>query len=192
MNEEEIIRSILRGGKDEDAGVRALYDQFARPMLHFFVYRGVSGGTAHDVLQETIIKIVKGASSYTGQGKAKAWIWQIARNCLLDHLKKTGALGKHELLFDNEQWQRLEETVAGIEHSGAETSVEDCVSVVVSEFAKEMPDRAYVLTLQMEGKSIQEIGLRIDRTVAATKEYLRQCRLKIEPYLIHCMELLSA
>ena len=45
--------------------------------------------------------------------------------------------------------------------------------------------------LQMDGHSIEEIGLRIGRTIAATKEYLSQCKKKIQPYIAHCTELLG-
>ena len=59
-------------------------------------------------------------------------------------------------------------------------------------FNSREPERAYVLMLQMDGLSIDDIGQRIDRTVAATKEYLSQCKKKIQPYIAHCTELLAA
>jgi hypothetical protein len=42
----------------------------------------------------------------------------------------------------------------------------------------------------MEGESIEEIGNRIGRTIAATKEYLSQCKKKLLPFISHCRELL--
>ena len=44
----------------------------------------------------------------------------------------------------------------------------------------------------MDGFSIEEIGLQIGRTVAATKEFLSQCRKKLKPYVAHCQDLLDA
>ena len=46
--------------------------------------------------------------------------------------------------------------------------------------------------LQMDGLSIEEIGLRIGRTMAATKEYLSQCKKKVQPFIAHCTELLES
>jgi hypothetical protein len=46
--------------------------------------------------------------------------------------------------------------------------------------------------LQMDGLSVEEIGHRIGRTIAATKEYLSQCKKKIQPYIAHCTDLLAA
>jgi DNA-directed RNA polymerase specialized sigma24 family protein len=66
------------------------------------------------------------------------------------------------------------------------------VAAGLGAFSNSEPERAYVLTLQMEGLSIQEIGQRIGRTVAATKEYLSQCKKKIQPFIAHCTEHLTA
>jgi RNA polymerase sigma factor (sigma-70 family) len=93
-----------------DAGVKALYDTTAQPMLRFFVYRGTSGDEAKDILQETFIKIIRSAGSYSGQGEAKSWIWQIARNCLIDHQRKQGSLANHETAVNEEQWESLAQT----------------------------------------------------------------------------------
>ena len=177
-----------------DAGVKALYQSAAQPMLRFFVFKGVSGDDAKDVLQETFVKIVRNVASYTGDGAAKAWIWQIARNSLTDHQRKQGGLANHETAVNDEQWKTLEETAADptAPTCGATGSVDECVSTGLDNFNRVEPERAMVLMLQMDGLSIDEIGLRIGRTMAATKEYLSQCRKKIQPFIAHCTDLLAA
>lgn len=194
MTEEEIITMIRAGGKAMDAGVNALYQAMAQPMLRFFVYQGVSSDDANDVLQETIVKIIRSADSFGGTGTAKAWIWQVARNCLIDHQRKLGNMGKHEVAVNDEQWTRLEETKAAPTSAArsSEDSVDKCVAEGLSAFSNREPERAYVLILQMEGLSIEEIGHRIGRTVGATKEYLSQCKKKIQPFIAHCTDYLMA
>ncbi len=193
MTEEEIIMSIRAGGKALDAGVKALYQSAAQHMLRFFVYQGVSGQDAQDVLQDTIVKIVRNAESFGGSGSAKAWIWQVARHCLIDHQRMLGSLAHHETAVNDEQWAYLEETTAApcAPASGGD-SVDACVAAGLSAFSLREPERAYVLTLQMEGLSILDIGARIGRTVAATKEYLSQCKKKIQPFIAHCTDHLTA
>lgn len=192
VTEEEIIKRIRSGGKGMDAGVKALYQSVAKPMLRFFVYLGVSGDEAKDILQDTFIKVVRGAGGFTGKGTAKAWLWQIARNCLTDHIRKKASLGEYEVVFDEEGWRRVVETAADPVPGRTGTSVDECVSDGLKVFSKEMPERAYVLELQMDGMSIEDIGLQIGRTVAATTEFLSQCRKKIKPFIAHCHELLTA
>ncbi len=191
MTEEEAITLIRSGGKARDAGLRTLYEAHAQHMLRFFVYRGVSPDDSKDILQETIVKIVRGAESYSGEGAAKSWIWQIARNCLTDHLRKTTHQGDHVVALDEERWQVLEETTPAPAQAQPGDSVESCVAAGMTAFGRQMPERAYALSLQMEGSSIEEIGQKIGRTVAATKQYLYECRKKIQPFIAHCTELLT-
>ena len=194
MTEENIIQLIRAGGNAMDAGVKALYQSAAQPMLRFFVFKGVSGDDAKDILQETFVKIVRSASSFSGAGPAKAWIWQIARNCLTDHQRKQGSLANHETAVNDEQWLSLEETTAdpAAPSCGTVGTVDECVSAGLDKFNRVEPERAMVLMLQMDGLSIDEIGLRIGRTMAATKEYLSQCKKKIQPFIAHCTDLLAA
>lgn len=194
MTEEDIIKLIRTGGKAMDAGVKALYDTAAQPMLRFFVYKGTAGDEAKDILQETFIKIIRSAVNFSGQGEAKAWIWQIARNCLIDHQRKQGSLANHETAVNDEQWESLEQTTPdpNAASCAAHGSVDECVSAGLDKFNRVEPERALVLMLQMDGLSIEEIGHRIGRTMAATKEYLSQCRKKIQPFIAHCTELLAA
>lgn len=194
MTEEDIIKLIRTGGKAMDAGVKALYETKAQAMLRFFVYQGTSGDEAQDILQETFIRIVRSADSYNGQGEAKSWIWQIARNCLTDNQRKQGSRAKHETVMNDEQWESLEQTTPdpNATSCAASGSVDECVSAGLDKFNRHEPERALVLMLQMDGLSIEEIGHRIGRTVAATKEYLSQCKKKIQPYIAHCTDLLAA
>ena len=240
MTEEEIITLIRAGGKALDAGVKALYQTMAQPMLRFFVHQGVSGEDAKDVLQETLVKIVRNSESFGGSGTAKAWMWQVARNCLIDHQRKGANL--QPSAYENElveskassvaeirmngsteernglqvttfkyagkpvanerrrlttsasdaEWQHIEKTEAspGFEAFVDERSAEQCVSEGLDAFSKQEPERSYVLMMQMDGSSIEEIGQLLGRTVAATKEYLSQCKKKIQPFIAHCNELL--
>lgn len=240
MTEEEIITLIRAGGKALDAGVKALYQSMAQPMLRFFVHQGVSGEDAKDVLQETLVKIVRNSEGFGGSGTAKAWMWQVARNCLIDHKRKGANLQpsayENELVeskassvaeiringsteernglqvttfqyagkpvtnerrrlttsVSDAEWQHIEKTEAspGFEAFVDERSAEQCVSEGLDAFSKQEPERSYVLMMQMDGSSIEEIGQLIGRTVAATKEYLSQCKKKIQPFIAHCNELL--
>lgn len=191
MTEEEIIEGICKGGRALDAAVKVLYQNMAQPMLRHFIHLGVSGDEAKDILQDTFVKIVGAAPSFSGTGKASSWMWQIARNSALDFLDRRSRLGKHEVAVNDDQWQMLSETTAASEPSRAIGSIDECVSAGLLKFAKDSPERALALSLQMEGESIGEIGKRIGRSVVATKEYLSQCRKKIKPYIEHCRPLLS-
>lgn len=190
MTDEEILRSIPVGGVVTEGAVKTLYARHGQHMLRFFVHQGVDGGTARDVLQESIVKIVRGAASYSGSGEATSWLWQVARNCLMDALRKQAHLHE-DLAANDEEWQRIAETSVA-PRGRSDLGIQDCVTRGLESFAERAPERAFALTLLMEGLSMEEIGARIGRTPGATKEFLSQCRKKLEPYVSHCRELLEA
>jgi RNA polymerase sigma-70 factor (ECF subfamily) len=215
MSEEEVLLLIRAGGKTQNAGVGHLYTAYASVLMRFFVQRGASGDEAQDVLQDTVIKIVGGIDSWSGEGPARAWIWQIARNCLTDHFRKDVRTRGVEIAVNDESWQRLVETVPSsdgtvraaqyIKRQGrlVETvpssdgtakpqSADECLASGMQTFLTQEPERALALELQMDGSSIAEIALRIGRTDSATKEFLSQCRKKLEPYVAHCQDFLEA
>ena len=192
MNEEEIIRCICIGGKARDAAVKTLYYDQAQLMLRFFASQGASADEARDILQNTMVKIVRSAASFNGGGAAKAWLWQIARNCLLDFHQQNSRVTMREVTVIPEKWAELVETTAAPQVCSAAMDIDACVAAGLATFSAAMPERAFVLGLQMDGLSIDAIGVQIGRSIAATKEYLSQCRKKIQPFIAHCVDLLSS
>lgn len=188
--EEGILRDIAQGGARAESALRRLYDVVGQAMLRFFVHQGASADESQDILQDTLIKIYKSAGQYVGQGTAKAWIWQVARNTLLDAFRKSQRIRAEEISVHPEQWGHFEETVAA-PVCQFDQSVDACVADGLEKFALEMPDRAVALNLYLEGASMEDISVQIGRSVAATKEYLSQCRKKIKPYIAHCTENLA-
>lgn len=69
--------------------------------------------------------------------------------------------------------------------------IDICMSNGIVDFCAEYPDRSQVLMMQMDGESIDSISRRRGRTVAATKEYLSQCRIKLKPFIEHCRLLIA-
>ena len=135
--EEQIILLIGCGKpRERDAGVRALYELMGSPMLRFFVHLGVPGQEARDLLQETFVKILRAAPKFNPGGSAKAWLWQIARNCLNDHLRETARLRKHETMFDDEQWNTVKDTVPA--KASSVCSVDECVAQGIARFSAAM------------------------------------------------------
>jgi len=191
MDEEEIIKCICIGGRSRDAAVKTLYYDQAQTMLRFFASQGASADEARDILQNTMVKIVRSAGSFNGGGTAKAWLWQIARNCLLDFHQQNSRVAMREVTVIPEKWAELVETTAAPQVCSAAMDTDACVATGLAASSAARPERAFVLGLQMDGLSIDAIGQQIGRSIAATKEYLSQCRKKIQPFIAHCADLLS-
>jgi len=202
MTDEEIIKAISLPAREQNRALEQLYRFKGAEFKRFFHYKGVPLGSCEDVLQEAILRIFNGAKSFRGSGgfsenSANAWMWTVARNCMNDHLQRRqkesnvicGSLSDSDWseshgaeLKDGESSLIQDESVRK-----TQLEIDLCVSNGIEDFNAEHPDRALVLMMQMDGESIESIAGRIQRTVAATKEYISQCKIKIKPFIQHCL-----
>src|SRR6058998_3916553 len=71
-----------------EAAFRELVRRYERPLFSL-LFRMVSDrGLAEDLAQETFIKVLNGIKSYNPQFKFSSWIFKIANNAAIDHLRK--------------------------------------------------------------------------------------------------------
>lgn len=204
MRPEEILKKISAGGADQNEALRALYQTKATEFKRWYLHKGVHSGAVEDVLQDTIVKIFKSAGSYHGQGgfsdsSASAWMHTIAFSCMQDYFEKVNRIQQHQSSYDElpdpskiETDHVLQDRAYNAASSASTQSVNECIAAGLEDFAAEQPDRYTVLMAQLDGEDIASIGNRIGRTVAATKEYLSQCRKKLAPFIEHCTPLLPA
>ncbi len=193
-----MITAIKSGGRQQELALQALYRKAAEFRRHF-QYKGLSIQVTDDLIQETIVKIFRSASSYSGgsgfgDSSANAWMWTIAKNVMNDHLrgKKTD-----EVSIDDEELGEASRSALEVElanknpHKAAGQTAQDCVTKGLEEFAAAHPDRHRALEMQLDGEDIASIGRRIGRTAAAAKEFLSQCKKKLAPFIEHCTALLQ-
>src|SRR5947208_9764298 len=71
-----------------DAAFRELVRRYERPLFSL-LYRMVRDrALAEDLAQETFIKVLNGIKSYRPEFKFSSWIFKIANNAAIDHLRK--------------------------------------------------------------------------------------------------------
>ncbi len=196
MNEENIdlqgISLIKLGGAKRELGVALLYKKYGKMLRALFLRKTRTQADAEDLLQETFIKIVKNIESYRGDAPLSAWIRQISKNTLMDYLRYKQAHPSETL--DDDGWAVLEnvsEKLHVIDPPINGDTLEDCVSRGFGEFAKTDPERARALSLVVEGYDSKKIASFINRSEGATREYLSQCRKKVEEFLLHCRDYLN-
>ena len=198
MSDEEIIILLKSTENDQRRGLRLLYQGKGREFGRYFVRCGMPYSTAEEAVQETILKILRHAKDFMGEGSAKAWMWTTARNILIDWKRKQKRNLEDQL--SEQEWSRKfdgDETVfnAASAISSPEqdnsSEIENCVSSGITKFSKHEPERAYVISLHVDGVDGREIAERIGRTYEATRQYLLQCRQKLAPYISGCIQLLE-
>ncbi len=82
------LQQMLHDPARRDEGFRNLMRQYGH-MLYWHIRRIVVGhDDAEDVMQETCIRILKSIGSYKGDGPLMMWIYRIATNEALHHLRR--------------------------------------------------------------------------------------------------------
>ena len=192
MTEEEILKNLELGGKAQEKALFELYKNKAKEFGRFFMSRGLDQMSADEVVQETVLKILKQAPAYRGDGSANAWMWQIARNALADLLRSR--FRDIAQTFDDDGWKKAEtnKSLQVTDDVDPSRAAEDCVTRGLLRFEKVDPDRAYAIQLVVEGVDGREIADRIGRTYTAARQYLTQCRQHLAPYIKDCLPLLAA
>jgi RNA polymerase sigma-70 factor (ECF subfamily) len=83
--DEELMLQV-RNGADHTLAV--LFDRYQGPLFNFYAKLTGDRTLSEDLVQEVFLRILKYRHSYTPQAPFRAWIYQIARNARVDHLRK--------------------------------------------------------------------------------------------------------
>ena len=85
MSDEELMAQV-RSGVGEMLGV--LFERYHVPLFNFYLKLTADRGLSEDLVQEVFFRILKYRHSYRVDTPFRAWMYQIARNTRLDHLRK--------------------------------------------------------------------------------------------------------
>jgi len=93
---------IKRIGSGDRAAMRVLYDRYNGPLYAFLVSRCQNPEVSSDCVQDTMLDVMRAASRFSGKSSVKTWLFAIARNKLVDALRKRGKLSFVEEVPDTE------------------------------------------------------------------------------------------
>jgi RNA polymerase sigma-70 factor (ECF subfamily) len=88
---------MIRFQQGDRAAFAALVKKHKSPLFNFALRQIRIRTTAEDVVQETFVRVVQNAADFKHEARFTTWLYTIARNLCIDHLRK-GALRKHPSL----------------------------------------------------------------------------------------------
>lgn len=89
MDEKDVIRRIGSGDK---RAMHEFYVLYCDAIYAFLLGRCGDTGLATDCVHDTMLDVWRTASRFSGQSSVKTWLFSIARNKLVDSLRKRGKL----------------------------------------------------------------------------------------------------
>ena len=179
----------LQAAKGREKAFRELLNRYERPVFSL-IYRMVRDrGLAEDLSQEAFIRAFNAIGSYNPGYKFSSWMFKIAHNLTIDHLRK----------------RRLD-TISIHGSPNAVTADEQARTSLVLESPQERPDdyvenlelgsqieaaignlrpeyRAVTLLRHVEGYSYQEIADILELPLGTVKTYIHRARLELKAAL---------
>ena len=186
QSEERLIR---------EKGANELYKILYQPLMVFYRQRKLDKFESEEVILSSLLKICIKIDTIKQPKKFRAWCWTIARNTLLDHFRKYKKYKNDvtEVSIDHlsgEEYSKVDkiEIVTRVNKEKEKKDTDQCVQLGLQEFAKGMPERAFVIQMKLDNLTNLKISEKIGRTLGATKEYVSQSYKKLGPFIKHCEE----
>ena len=180
-----LVRNIGRG-EDVDGNFKNLFEIFDRRVFYFFVRRGCTREEAHDLTQETFVRLYRGLADYRPEGKFEAWLFSIAANVWRGYVRDQSRLkrdGEVVPIHRVPEW-------TGIPQPGASESPADPLREVLSKEQKAQlrgafdalpPQMRQCVLFQVEhGYKYREIALLMKISVDTVRSQLYKAREKLK------------
>lgn len=160
----------------------ALFRKYQGPVFHL-VSRMTAGEDAYDVTQDVFVRALRALPSFKGDSKFRTWLYTIARNTCLNHLRDSRAQrGREGYSLDDDG--PIGEGPAGPEPADPQADVgriaeqRELQSIVDKTLAALSPEQRLLITLRdLEGLSYEEIAEITDISQPNVKSRLHRARL---------------
>lgn len=165
MDQEKLIKDCI---KNKRKAQKKLYEYYASTLLGICFRYFPHNDIAHDILQESFIKIFKNLKEFKGHGSFEGWMKRICINTALSELRK-----KNKLIFKEE----FEMEALKLETTGNEN---DIISLITK-----LPDgyREIFNLHGIEGYSFKEIAQLVDLTEGNVRVKYHRARKKMQEIL---------
>lgn len=184
LTDEQLLEQI---GQRNAEALETLYDRHAQ-VVYSLILRIVRKQTsAEEVLQEVFWQVWTSAISYRGSGSAAAWIYRIARNKALDHLRRQKRTSEgNEVEYLDSIAGALEPDLAAKNFSVEQTAERNWRAQQVRAALQSLPEeqRVCVELAYFEGLSQSQIAEVLRLPLGTVKTRLRLGMEKLERLLV--------
>lgn len=183
------IVALAREGRE--AAYRELIRRYERPVFSLILRMVRDRQLAEDLAQETFIKALNAIASYRPEFKFSSWIFKIANNAAIDHLRRReldtlsidGA--PHATSADDieatalQVGDRSETPLAELEARELGSAIERAIGRLRPEY------RSCIMLRHVEGMAYEEIAQLLDLPLGTVKTYIHRARHELRDMLAH-------
>ena len=148
------------------------------PKLRGFLAKRVSNAAdVEDLAQDILLRVHQGAGQLSDETRIHGWIWQIARNAVIDHYRR-GNIRQVDI-------QDLD-LPSNDEQPDVEEIVESWLAPMIALLPE--PYREAVQLSEIEGLSQAEVAARLSISLSGAKSRVQRGRAKLREALMACCQ----
>ena len=186
------VAALAKEGREP--AFRELVRRYERPVFSLIFRMVRDRETAEDLAQDTFIKVLNNIDRYRPEFKLSSWLFKIANNVTIDHLRKrqlaTVSLdgSPHAQTAAEAQATSLdvesrgESALEAMESRELGTAIELAIAKLRPEY------RSCILLRHVEGRSYEEIAATLDLPLGTVKTYIHRARHELRRSLEHLRE----
>jgi RNA polymerase sigma-70 factor (ECF subfamily) len=191
LSDQEVVL-LARNGRE--AAYRELIRRYERPIFALLFRMVRDRELAEDLAQETFVKALNAIESYRPEFKFSSWIFKIANNAAIDHLRRreldTLSLDGSPHAATPEAMQatalqigaRQESPLDAVEAKELGGAIEAAIGRLRPEY------RSCILLRHVEGRAYEEIAEILDLPLGTVKTYIHRARNELRQSLAHLRE----
>jgi len=165
---------------DGDVELQHIYDAF-RPKIHRYLARLTGAAEADDLTQEVFIKVNQGLKGFRGESNLSTWIYRIATNAAMDHLRRPPQMTTEMSAVDTENEEEsmgLRGKVSFIDQQLIRKEMNTCIRNVI----KNLPEdyRTVIVIGELEELRNHEIAEILQVSIDTVKIRLHRARKKLK------------
>lgn len=178
-----LIRRHLNG---DARAFEVLFKKYQTPIFNL-VSRMVNGEDAYDLTQDVFCNALRALDKFRGEAKFSTWLYSIARNVCLNHLRRNSLITEESLegMSEDQPNAELPDLSADVQAIAETRELQRLVNSVLATLPPEQ--RVLIVLRDFEQLSYEEISQIEGVSVSSVKSRLHRARVafknKFKPYL---------
>jgi RNA polymerase sigma-70 factor (ECF subfamily) len=188
MSDQDVV---LRARSGQEAAYRELIRRYERPVFALLFRMVRDRELAEDLAQETFVKALNAIDSYRPEFKFSSWIFKIANNAAIDHLRRreldTLSLDGSPHAETPEAMQATALQIGARQESPLDTvEARELGMAIEAAIGSLRPEyRSCILLRHVEGRAYEEIAEILNLPLGTVKTYIHRARNELRLSLAH-------
>ncbi len=169
--------------KGDAAAFEQLYARHKVALYQFVLNSCNEEARASELFQDVWLKVVKSRATYQAQSPFNAWLFRIARNCLIDHYRQQGRIPRMDSIDDDSKSNVVQLTSPMLSPEQIATLTQRHGTLNSALYTLPDVQREAVLLRHIAGMSIAEIAIIVETGTETVKSRLRYAIVRLRSLL---------